>query len=96
MNGAGQFTLTQATFNGVNGSSALQTSQTSSGTYTIGTNCTLQLTFNSTGNTGNFAVPTAFYGLINQTESNRSSGTAGEFTIQLGTGQTVVGQLYQQ
>jgi len=61
LNGAGQFTLTQATFDGAN-----------------------------------FLAPQTFNGLINQNEGKGPSATSGEVTIQLGSGQMVVGQLYQQ
>jgi len=66
------------------------TSVAAAGTYTVGQDCTLSLTFGSTGNTSTggatFQAPTSFRATL---DSSSSTGQTGQGT-QAGTGSVII------
>jgi hypothetical protein len=94
LDGVGAFTATTSTFS--NGSIQMATGR---GTYTMTTNCGIQLTFtpniNSTfGTTGAFAAPIAFNGLLSG--PGASAAPAGFLTVQTSQGAILTGTIIPQ
>jgi hypothetical protein len=100
LDGNGNFTVTQYQY----GSSGTQTLN-GSGTYSEGTNCTLNLTFTvaPSGTSGALTPPAAFATLLStptQTGPNYTTGgtftTSGLVTLQPTTGQVISGIIISQ
>lgn len=111
LDGAGNFTINQYQFGNpgaatTSSASNASTPLSASGTYTVGANCTLNLSFAtpSPGATGVLTAPATFDGLLGlSTSFNTGSVTTttnqvqtGFFTFTLANGQVVTGMIVGQ
>jgi hypothetical protein len=98
LDGAGNFTVTEYQF-GNTGTQALN----GGGTYTVGTNCTLNLSFTkpAAGTPGAFSPPTSFASLIgtngtNGNNNNSTNASTGLIVLQPSNGQVISGVIISQ